>query len=205
MSDPYGESRQPQQPLYTNQQNAPEGPHAQSQAQGQSQVQGRLVQDSLSAQMPPLGQFGQSSDQSQFYSHTLLPRQIPSLPPMRTASQAGVPSGSMYGPPVGLQPIPSLSASISSSLASSVGPSGSSSAQKPSSGGKVFQCTDYPGCSMSFSRSEHLARHIRKHTGETTPLYFDCRFCPTSNAHCACRGKAFCVSVRQEFYSIRQS
>ncbi|OBT61746.1 hypothetical protein VE03_09166 [Pseudogymnoascus sp. 23342-1-I1] len=29
-----------------------------------------------------------------------------------------------------------------------------------------FFCTDYPPCNLSFTRSEHLARHIRKHTGE---------------------------------------
>jgi len=29
-----------------------------------------------------------------------------------------------------------------------------------------FYCTDYPPCKLSFTRSEHLARHIRKHTGE---------------------------------------
>ncbi|KAI0845918.1 hypothetical protein F5Y00DRAFT_159447 [Daldinia vernicosa] len=29
-----------------------------------------------------------------------------------------------------------------------------------------FYCTEYPPCSLSFTRSEHLARHIRKHTGE---------------------------------------
>ncbi|KAI1812838.1 hypothetical protein GGS20DRAFT_516315 [Poronia punctata] len=29
-----------------------------------------------------------------------------------------------------------------------------------------FFCTDYPPCKLSFTRSEHLARHIRKHTGE---------------------------------------
>ncbi|KAJ1325663.1 C2H2 transcription facotor [Microdochium nivale] len=29
-----------------------------------------------------------------------------------------------------------------------------------------FYCTDYPPCHLSFTRSEHLARHIRKHTGE---------------------------------------
>ncbi|KAF2152644.1 hypothetical protein K461DRAFT_268555 [Myriangium duriaei CBS 260.36] len=32
--------------------------------------------------------------------------------------------------------------------------------------GQRFFCTDYPPCNLSFTRSEHLARHIRKHTGE---------------------------------------
>ncbi|KAG6817070.1 hypothetical protein H0H87_000249 [Tephrocybe sp. NHM501043] len=31
---------------------------------------------------------------------------------------------------------------------------------------KTFQCKGYGECRMVFSRSEHLARHIRKHTGE---------------------------------------
>ncbi|KAK7036149.1 hypothetical protein R3P38DRAFT_2616817, partial [Favolaschia claudopus] len=31
---------------------------------------------------------------------------------------------------------------------------------------KTFQCAGYGDCRMVFSRSEHLARHIRKHTGE---------------------------------------
>lgn len=39
-------------------------------------------------------------------------------------------------------------------------------ANRASSSGKTFQCTGFDGCNMSFSRSEHLARHIRKHTGE---------------------------------------
>ncbi|KAJ5989393.1 hypothetical protein N7481_004603 [Penicillium waksmanii] len=32
--------------------------------------------------------------------------------------------------------------------------------------GQRFFCTDFPPCNLSFTRSEHLARHIRKHTGE---------------------------------------
>jgi hypothetical protein len=32
--------------------------------------------------------------------------------------------------------------------------------------GQRFFCTDFPPCALSFTRSEHLARHIRKHTGE---------------------------------------
>ncbi|KAG2021322.1 STE-12 alpha [Coprinopsis cinerea AmutBmut pab1-1] len=31
---------------------------------------------------------------------------------------------------------------------------------------KTFQCRGFGDCTMVFSRSEHLARHIRKHTGE---------------------------------------
>ncbi|KAF2670971.1 hypothetical protein BT63DRAFT_205244 [Microthyrium microscopicum] len=43
------------------------------------------------------------------------------------------------------------------------GDSGRSSKKKK---GQRFFCTDFPPCQLSFTRSEHLARHIRKHTGE---------------------------------------
>ena len=33
-----------------------------------------------------------------------------------------------------------------------------------------FYCTDYPPCNLSFTRSEHLARHIRHVRFETFPL-----------------------------------
>lgn len=48
---------------------------------------------------------------------------------------------------------------------------------KRPSKGRVFQCTGYPDCNMSFTRSEHLARHLRKHTGERP---FTCPHCSKS-------------------------
>ncbi|ETN42417.1 uncharacterized protein HMPREF1541_01572 [Cyphellophora europaea CBS 101466] len=41
---------------------------------------------------------------------------------------------------------------------------GDSSSRKKK--GQRFFCTGFPPCNLSFTRSEHLARHIRKHTGE---------------------------------------
>jgi uncharacterized Zn-finger protein len=41
----------------------------------------------------------------------------------------------------------------------SVNADGSKSNKKKKS--QRFYCTDYPPCSLSFTRSEHLARHIR--------------------------------------------
>lgn len=46
----------------------------------------------------------------------------------------------------------------------SVSADGTRSSKKKKS--QRFYCTDFPPCSLSFTRSEHLARHIRKHTGE---------------------------------------
>ncbi|QOU20737.1 hypothetical protein BRETT_000450 [Brettanomyces bruxellensis] len=39
---------------------------------------------------------------------------------------------------------------------------------------RIYRCTGFPNCSMTFTRSEHLARHIRKHTGERP---FKCDLC----------------------------
>ncbi|KAI1752984.1 hypothetical protein F4782DRAFT_108605 [Xylaria castorea] len=46
----------------------------------------------------------------------------------------------------------------------SVNPDGSKTGKQKKN--QRFWCTDYPPCHLSFTRSEHLARHIRKHTGE---------------------------------------
>ncbi|CAM1503653.1 Fc.00g012440.m01.CDS01 [Cosmosporella sp. VM-42] len=46
----------------------------------------------------------------------------------------------------------------------SVNADGSRSNKKKKS--QRFYCVEYPPCNLSFTRSEHLARHIRKHTGE---------------------------------------
>ncbi|KAH3673150.1 hypothetical protein WICMUC_003873 [Wickerhamomyces mucosus] len=49
-----------------------------------------------------------------------------------------------------------------------------SSTSKKKVKGRTFQCTGFPECKMTFTRSEHLARHIRKHTGERP---FECPHC----------------------------
>ncbi|PBP16329.1 hypothetical protein BUE80_DR012969 [Diplocarpon rosae] len=41
-----------------------------------------------------------------------------------------------------------------------------SNATKKKGKSQRFHCTYWPPCTLSFTRSEHLARHIRKHTGE---------------------------------------
>ncbi|KAG6164774.1 hypothetical protein E4U11_000917 [Claviceps purpurea] len=46
----------------------------------------------------------------------------------------------------------------------SIAADGSKSGRRKKS--QRFYCTDFPPCTLSFTRSEHLARHIRKHTGE---------------------------------------
>lgn len=61
---------------------------------------------------------------------------------------------------------------------------------KAKRGSKLFQCTGFGDCRMCFSRSEHLARHIRKHTGERP---FQCKC-----------GRAFSRldNLRQHVYTV---
>ncbi|KAI9738184.1 MAG: hypothetical protein M1834_008682 [Cirrosporium novae-zelandiae] len=58
--------------------------------------------------------------------------------------------------------------------------------------GQRFFCTDFPPCTLSFTRSEHLARHIRKHTGERP---FQC--------HCARRFSRL-DNLRQHAQTVHQ-
>ncbi|KAK3818853.1 MAG: hypothetical protein J3Q66DRAFT_282071, partial [Benniella sp.] len=63
------------------------------------------------------------------------------------------------------------SCSANSSKQTSPAPSNRSESNRGSpapkaSKGKLFQCTGFGDCRMVFTRSEHLARHARKHTGE---------------------------------------
>lgn len=50
---------------------------------------------------------------------------------------------------------------------------------------RIYRCTGFPNCSMTFTRSEHLARHIRKHTGERPFMCDRCfkRFSRLDNLH----------------------
>lgn len=58
---------------------------------------------------------------------------------------------------------------------------------------QIFYCSDFPPCNLSFTRSEHLARHIRKHTGERP---FQC--------HCNRRFSRL-DNLRQHAQSIHQN
>ncbi|KAJ7720624.1 hypothetical protein B0H16DRAFT_1896801 [Mycena metata] len=68
---------------------------------------------------------------------------------------------------------PSSTANASANATANAGASGGSALAGGGVGkryrpapAKTFQCRGYGECRMVFSRSEHLARHVRKHTGE---------------------------------------
>jgi len=62
---------------------------------------------------------------------------------------------------------PPMSVAVASGIVPNMpGPIGGVNKRYRPAPAKTFQCRGYGDCRMVFSRSEHLARHIRKHTGE---------------------------------------
>ncbi|GAA5837800.1 hypothetical protein JCM9279_006863 [Rhodotorula babjevae] len=82
----------------------------------------------------------------------------PPLPPLH-APQA---STSTAPPPAPAPPAPPLE----HKSASDEDGSQLSQSQLKKQPAKLFRCTGFGECQMTFTRSEHLARHVRKHTGE---------------------------------------
>ncbi|KAJ7149417.1 hypothetical protein C8R43DRAFT_1107639 [Mycena crocata] len=68
-------------------------------------------------------------------------------------------------PPASSTNISSTGTNAGASNASAIGAGGVGKRYRAPQA-KTFQCRGYGECRMVFSRSEHLARHIRKHTGE---------------------------------------
>ncbi|KAI0691262.1 hypothetical protein BC835DRAFT_1279467, partial [Cytidiella melzeri] len=69
-------------------------------------------------------------------------------------------------PPSSLFSSPPIALSTSGTSTTSTSANTSNTKRYRPAPAKTFQCRGYGDCRMVFSRSEHLARHIRKHTGE---------------------------------------
>ncbi|GAA5976991.1 hypothetical protein JCM11641_002218 [Rhodosporidiobolus odoratus] len=97
-----------------------------------------------------------------------------SRPPSSLAFQAMAeqhqhPMDGGVSPPSHHQPLASTSADpIAAAVDDGMGANadGTGATMKKKNGPKLFRCTGFGECSMTFTRSEHLARHVRKHTGE---------------------------------------
>ena len=167
--------------------------HSQQQQQQQGQQQYSTSQQEQTHSMPPTSSSSSSSTSSATSAlgvpHYVLPAlrapppltgsqimntQLPALTPTLTNATQSTQSTHST---ISTMSSTSSAESVTSTLSSHTGGSGSTNGKpksKRSSKGRVFQCTGYAGCSMSFTRSEHLARHKRKHTGERP---FTCPYC----------------------------
>ncbi|GAA5919649.1 hypothetical protein JCM1841_005205 [Sporobolomyces salmonicolor] len=91
-----------------------------------------------------------------------------SASPSTTGSQTLPPPPSAAAPPPPTA-ADSQQASTSATSVDASAPLASDGSQQVSAkkqAAKMFRCNGFGDCQMTFTRSEHLARHVRKHTGE---------------------------------------
>lgn len=136
---------------------------------------------------PPRHSYNQQSQISPRYSYSDQSRSSLDMQhPNRAYSSAESPSGSYYSQHPSANTTTAIRTEMSNEAkqrqaesipppppASSANRTGSTSNENgadsgPNSSGNVtmFQCRGFGDCKMVFTRSEHLARHVRKHTGE---------------------------------------
>lgn len=116
------------------------------------------------ATTPTRSTLGALASQKPLPSATAFPSAIPPIPKPETDKSAPLPQ--RHGSIVSVQSKRSHDVDMDdsddgddASDDGSVNPDGSKSNKKKK--GQKFYCTDFPPCTLSFTRSEHLARHIR--------------------------------------------